>query len=265
MHGLSSLVYLKNVGFVAKGRTLSPSKNSIKKILYEITMDIRATEITTIIGPNGAGKTTLLKLILGLLSPHQGVVTRAPQMRIGYVPQKIQLPSLLPLRVWDFMHLIEGDKTMLLEYLSFFQMEDYLYASMHELSGGELQKILLVHSALLKPDLFVLDEPAQGVDMATQSTLYQFIDMLVKNIRCGVVLVSHDLHVVMAKSHHVYCLNGHICCHGHPEDVRQHPSYQGLFGERLPPILAPYHHHHDHHHHGNDGNPCAKKDCGEGA
>jgi zinc transport system ATP-binding protein len=136
---------------------------------------------------------------------------------------------------------------------------------MHQLSGGELQKILLVHSALLNPHLLVLDEPSQGVDMLTQSMLYQFIDRLVKNIGCGVILVSHDLHVVMAKSHRVYCLNGHLCCHGHPEDVRQHPSYQGLFGHEMPAILAPYHHHHDHHHHGVDGEPCVKNDCGEEA
>ena len=256
----SSLVQMQNVEFSAFNAAFPQTKGGMRKILYNININIQSKEMITIIGPNGAGKTTLLKLITGLLHPTQGVITRAPHLRIGYVPQKIHFPPLLPLRVWDFMRLLSAEKKYVLEYLAFFRMEDYLYAPMYQLSGGELQKILLVHSALLHPELLVLDEPSQGVDIVTQSSVYQFIDMFSQKTGCGVILVSHDLHIVMAKSHAVYCLNGHICCHGHPEDVRQHPGYQGLFGGSVPSILAPYHHHHDHHHN-QDGSPCEDDQC----
>ncbi|MBX9976899.1 MAG: metal ABC transporter ATP-binding protein [Alphaproteobacteria bacterium] len=236
-----SLIHVKNVSFI-------PEDASGKRILYDINIDIKKGKITTLIGPNGAGKTTLLKIILGLISPTTGTIMRQKNLKIGYVPQKIQFNSFLPLRVMDFLMLFTHDHALIQEKLAFFKLEDRKKTQMHHLSGGELQKILLSQATLRGPNLLILDEPSQGVDIITQNELYTYIDQMRDTIGCAVLLVSHDLHMVMAKSDAVLCLNHHICCHGHPEDVKKHPEYIGLFGGHLPENLAPYHHHHDHMH-----------------
>ena len=225
-------------------------------ILNDINLTISKGKITTIIGPNGAGKTTLLKLMLGLVKPVSGKIQRLAKMRVGYVPQKMKLNPLLPVTVERFLQLASPMNNKILTK----KIDRVLHEVgachlkqrwMRELSGGETQRILLVRALMQDPDLLVLDEPTQGVDIMGQTDLYQLIARLRDQIGCGVVLVSHDLHLVMAASDNVICLNQHVCCSGTPSDVQNHPSYAQLFGTRAEAAtFAIYTHHHTHRHDG---------------
>ena len=124
---------------------------------------------------------------------------------------------------------------------------------MQKLSGGEMQRVLLARALLVKPELLVLDEPVQGVDINGQIELYALIGKLAAEFNCAVLMVSHDLHLVMASTHEVICLNRHVCCHGEPQSVARHPEFARLFGRPEQEVLAVYTHHHhcdgEHHHH----------------
>nr|WP_202862889.1 zinc ABC transporter ATP-binding protein ZnuC [Microbulbifer sp. A4B17] len=217
-----------------------------RQLLKDITVELSQGEIVTLIGPNGAGKTTLLRLLLGLSQPSQGHVWRQAGLRIGYMPQRLHIDSSMPMSVERFLQL--GHSTMKRDQacsaLERVGAEQLIGASLANLSGGEMQRVLLARAASRKPKLLVLDEPTQGVDIGGQSELYQLIATLRDELGCGVLLVSHDLHLVMAATDRVLCLNQHICCHGHPEQVSRHPAYLELFGDKV----APYTHQHNHQH-----------------
>jgi len=224
-----------------------------RKILHNISLDILPEHVLTIIGPNGAGKSTILKVILGLQQASSGEIQRKKNLQIGYVPQKFSLDPLLPLTVERFIRLGKAEKKFsLLEILAELGISHLRQNSIQQLSGGELQRVLLARALLGEPELLVLDEPAQGVDVLGQSELYQLLTQLKYSRGCSVLLVSHDLHLVMASSDKVLCLNQHVCCSGHPEDVSRHPEYLQLFGNEFSPSgvdgLAIYTHSHDHRH-----------------
>lgn len=226
---------------------LELSHISLSPILKDINLTVRQGEIITIIGPNGAGKTTLLKILLGLIKPHEGLIHYKSVLKIGYMPQKLFLDNGLPLSVERFLRLspYKGHVDDALNLVGAFSLKN---RSLHVLSGGEMQRILLARAIIGAPDLLVLDEPTQGLDVMGQAELYELIRSLKDRFRCGVVLVSHDLHFVHGSSDHVICLNQHICCEGRPEEVRNNPVYYRLFSDKISPDLALYHHHHDHHH-----------------
>lgn len=229
-----------------------------RTLLDHIHLDLHEGEIVTIIGPNGAGKTTLLKALLGLIAITSGTLQRAEQLRVGYMPQKLTLNPLLPITVQRFLRQTGADQQAISHALAETGVSNLLQQSLHKVSGGELQRVLLARALLRKPQLLVLDEPAQGVDVCGQADLYRLIADLRNRYGCGVLLVSHDLHLVMAATDTVICLNQHICCQGHPEHVSQHPEYLQLFGKQFAEDIAVYTHHHDHDHdlHGNVAGAC---------
>jgi zinc transport system ATP-binding protein len=223
-------------------------------VLHNISLRLQTDCITTLIGPNGAGKTTLVRLVLGLIKPSSGTVWRKPQLRIGYMPQKLHIDRTLPLSVERFLNLPKRvDPARMLRALEDVGTPHLLKHSIHNLSGGETQRVLLARALLRDPELLVLDEPVQGVDLNGQLELYKLIAAIRQQRRCGVLMVSHDLHLVMASTDQVVCLNHHICCSGHPEQVSNDPSFLELFGRAQASVLALYHHHHGHRHdvHGN--------------
>ena len=110
--------------------------------------------------------------------------------------------------------------------------------------------MLLARAIAGRPELLILDEPLAGVDVAGEAALYHLIAEIRDEIGCGVVLVSHDLHVVMAQADRVVCLNGHVCCEGRAEQVVRDPAFAQLFGPRVAGELALYVHRHDHSHEG---------------
>ncbi len=222
-------------------------------VLDHVGIEVRRGEIVTLIGPNGAGKTTLVKVLLGLQRPDRGVVEKAACVRVGYVPQRFAVDPVLPLTVSRFLDLARrcspAEKEAVLEEVG---APALLARSMHALSGGEIQRVLLARALVRDPNLLVLDEPVQGVDYAGQAELYALIARIRDRRRCGVLLISHDLHLVMAATDQVVCLNRHVCCSGLPEAVSRHPEYVALFGRRAASELAFYSHRHDHRH-GPDG------------
>jgi len=219
-----------------------------REMLRDVHLCVQPGEIVTLIGPNGAGKTTLVRVVLGLLAPDAGSVWRRPRLRIGYMPQKLQVNPSLPLSVLRFLRLVPGvDRAAALAALDEVGAARILDSPLQSVSGGELQRVLLARALLRKPELLVLDEPVQGVDVAGQAELYRLITRLRDRHGCGVLMVSHDLNVVMSTTDQVVCLNHHICCAGRPEQVSGDPAFVALFGQAAR-SLALYHHHHDHGH-----------------
>ena len=215
--------------------------------LSDVSLALAPGEILTIIGPNGAGKTTLLRVVLGLQRVDAGRVYRRSALSIGYVPQRFAIDETMPLTVRRFLGLVRGAKREAGEALAEVGAGHTLSLPLQTLSGGELQRVLLARALLREPALLVLDEPAQGVDITGQAELFALIRRLRDRTGCGVLLVSHDLHLVMAATDRVICLNHHVCCSGHPEAVSRDPAYRALFGAATD-AFALYAHHHDHRH-----------------
>ncbi|PXA97444.1 zinc ABC transporter ATP-binding protein ZnuC [Nostoc sp. 3335mG] len=239
----------------AKGETLitlaGAGVRSGGRVLVEgIDLAIARGEIVTLIGPNGSGKSTTAKMVTGVLRPSMGTVTRKPGLRIGYVPQKLSIDWTLPLTVARLMTLTgHFSRTEIDAALSAVGARHLLDAAVQELSGGEFQRVLFARAMIRKPDLLVLDEPVQGVDFSGEVALYDLVRQIRDTTRAGILMISHDLHVVMAETDTVLCLNGHVCCRGTPATVKRSPEYLALFGARAAETLAIYEHHHDHEHH----------------
>ncbi len=217
--------------------------------LENVSVAIRTEEIVTLIGPNGAGKTTLVHILLGIIKPDTGKIKRKENLRVGYVPQKLATNPNMPMTVTRFLKMTialsdEKINSALIE-VGASKVRDTLVAN---LSGGELQRIHIARALLRNPDLLILDEPTQNVDYSGQAELYALISKIRNERKCGILLISHDLHLVMSKTDHVLCLNKHVCCEGQPEAVSRHPEYQALFGPNVAESLAVYSHQHDHQH-----------------
>ncbi|MBR7889396.1 zinc ABC transporter ATP-binding protein ZnuC [Marinomonas sp. A79] len=234
------LVAFDKIGITFNGRVL----------LNSIDMSISEGEIVTLIGPNGSGKSTLIRTLLGLQTATSGEVIRHKSLRIGYMPQKLHIDPTLPLTVKHFLALVRGvDKAKIVPTLEKVGIGHLLSSQVHVLSGGETQRVLLARALLNNPNLLVLDEPVQGVDVNGQVELYNLIEGIRNELGCGVLMVSHDLHLVMAKTDTVVCINQHVCCSGSPQHVTGHPAYQALFGvPGADESIAIYAHQHDHVH-----------------
>lgn len=239
---MSTLVRLDHVTRRFDGRTA----------IENVSLEVDRGEVVSLMGPNGAGKSTVLRLVLGLDRPDEGTVTLAPDMVIGFMPQRIGIDPLFPLSVERFIRLRPGvSRAEARDAALKVGVTGLLNALMGTLSGGQLQRVLLARAIVRKPDLLVLDEPVQGVDVTGQVELYELIGRLRREYDCGVLMVSHDLHLVMASTDRVICLNGHVCCSGEPQAITSDPAYRALFGDQA--RLALYTHAHDHVHDGTGG------------
>lgn len=236
----NTLIQLNNCGIL----------RNHKWLVRGVSLKVDRGQIVTLIGPNGSGKSTTAKMALGILRPDEGSNIVLNNLKISYVPQKLSIDWSLPLRVIDFMNLIEKhSQETLMDKLTLTGIKHLLYEDVRNLSGGEFQRLLMARAIAKEPEFLVLDEPVQGVDYAGEIALYQIIQDIRKTLHCGILLISHNLHVVMSQTNHVICLNGHICCSGEPQSIVKDPEYIKLFGENMDPTLAFYQHQHDHHHH----------------
>jgi zinc transport system ATP-binding protein len=220
-------------------------------ILQNISFSIHEGEIITVIGPNGSGKSSLLKTLVGLNKNSANNVIIAPQTIIGYMPQFITLNQNLPIKVKDFLSLSVDkavNKKTVNEIIDFVGIRKLVNTPMQKLSGGEKQFVLLAKALIKQPNLLILDEPTQGIDVKRQSEFYALIEELrsKKNIAC--LIVSHDLHMVMKTTDYVICLNHHICCQGPVTKIEQNAEFQDLFSHDSLHSFSLYRHNHDHSH-----------------
>ena len=221
------------------------------EVLHDVSLQIAPGEIVTILGPNGSGKSTLLRALLGILPLSGGRILRQAGLRIGYVPQRLMIDRTMPITVRRFLSLpVRVTDTAATEALARVGMAGHGKDQMTALSGGQLQRVLLARALLAKPQILMLDEPTQGLDQQGEAAFYRLIEEVRRDTGAAVLMISHDLHVVMAASDRVICLNGHICCEGTPRVVSTAPEYRALFGLGTQGALALYRHEHDHDHGG---------------
>jgi zinc transport system ATP-binding protein len=217
-----------------------------QQIISQISLTLKKGEITTLIGPNGGGKTSIARILLGVLKPTSGKIQKDAKLKVGYMPQKLVIDKTIPMTVDGFLKLsthkvvFDDEINNLIMRL---KLNQILNKQIHDLSGGQMQKVLFLRSIINKPNLLVLDEPTQYMDISASEEFYQIIDEIRKSQHCAILLISHDLYMVMQKTDFVFCVNHHICCHGSPESL-------SLFGNRsiVGKSLAVYQHHHDHKH-----------------
>ncbi len=190
-------------------------------IIRHVDVVVDPGELVYLIGANGAGKSTLAKSILGLIEVDEGTIERAPSLVIGYVPQRLQVSPNLPLTLRRLLTLArrfppaEIDAALAAAGLD--RLGDPLVST---LSGGEFQRALLARAFIHRPDLLVLDEPAQGVDAAGTDVFQERIEAIRHELGCGVLLISHDIHAVMETGDDVVVLVPH-------EHDDPNPYFQG--------------------------------------
>ena len=219
-----------------------------KSLVKGVSFEVKQNEIVTLIGPNGSGKSTTAKIALGIYKKIDGKVKKYTD-KIGYVPQKISIDWTLPIRVLDFMSLTENlTQDQINTALNLTGVEHLKDKNLSNLSGGEFQRVLIARAISIQPEILVLDEPVQGVDFKGEIALYELIKKISEKMKCGILLISHDLHVVMSATDFVICLNGHVCCSGTPQKIIKDNKYKELFGDRASNILSLYEHKHDHTH-----------------
>ena len=220
-----------------------------EEVLSHVSLAVQPGEIVTVLGPNGSGKSTLLRALLGIVTLSGGSVARAAGLTLGYVPQRLAVEASLPMTVRRFLSLPHraGD-VQASAALALVGVEGVGGMQMTGLSGGQFQRVLLARALMSRPRLLVLDEPTQGLDQPGEAGFYRLIEEVRRETGAAVLMVSHDLHVVMAASDRVICLNHHICCEGAPRVVSNAPEYRALFGLGTQGALALYQHHHDHDH-----------------
>lgn len=230
---------IKEISFQATDNEQNKAIISLTNVFYKdilegISLAVKEDEILTIIGPNGSGKTTLLKLIAGIYKPSLGDIFYKESITIGYMPQEVKFAQTLPLKVKDFLNLRKAiDRDFLKEKIKRINIEDILEKQVNSLSGGELQKVLFISAISVKPDLLILDEPINNLDINAQSSFYKILEEEQQAYKYSVVMSSHDIHVVMKRTDKVVCINKKICCYGHPETVRADKIFIDMFGKSL--------------------------------
>jgi zinc transport system ATP-binding protein len=243
----------KNCQVLASLKNISLQLND-QQILKDISLEIKKGEITTLIGPNGGGKTSIARILIGILKPSSGKVFIQKNTKIGYIPQRLEIEKTIPLRVIDFLKLSTqtNSEEQLITIAKKVGINNILQKSLHQISGGQMQKTLLARALMNNPEILVLDEPTSNMDISAQAEFYDLIEAISKQEHCAILLISHDLHIVMQKTNQVICVNHHICCEGSPESINSHPEYLSLFSQRgkLDKVnnIAIYPHHHDHQH-----------------
>lgn len=240
-HSLQTLIGAQDISLTRHG----------KSILDKVSFELQQGEFLTIIGPNGAGKSSLIKVLLGLIKADSGHIKRAKKLKLGYTPQTFMPNPFMPLTVIDFCNLNQKvDAGFLQESAKLIGIKELLNAPLKNLSGGELQRVLLTRALLNKPNILILDEPAQNLDIDGQMQLYKLIQDIHQQQGCAVLMISHDLHRVMKESTQVLCLYHHICCMGKPETLIKDAQFNDLYADQMDELMTTYEHHHNHCHEG---------------
>ncbi|MBH68330.1 MAG: zinc ABC transporter ATP-binding protein ZnuC [Rhodospirillaceae bacterium] len=232
-----------------RATNISVARQGIQ-ILENVSVVIGDHNFLTIIGPNGAGKSMLLKCLMGFYLPDSGTIQKSLDLRIGYVPQNFAPEHTMPISVRRFLSLRRNiEKSALTAVAEETDISKLMDQPLFSLSGGERQRVLLARSLLNNPNLLVLDEPAQNLDVSGQLGFYRLVEQVFNERKVSILMVSHDLHLVMASTNEVICLFHHVCCSGEPQIVTKDPEFISLFGNDMATMMAAYQHSHDHVHH----------------
>lgn len=215
------------------------------RLMDQVSFTLNKGEITMLVGQNGAGKTTLIKFILGLERYDSGEVIVQKNIKIGYVPQKLDFNFSMPLTSKGLVATLatNGLDKSVFDYSEFIDFDLIKNRDISRISGGQLQKLMLIGTMMNKPDLLILDEPTQFLDLSSQQNFYRIISGLKHNFGTTILMISHDLFTVMRNSDQVICLNGHVCCSGKPADVDSNLNFKNALSE-----IGLYIHQHDHDH-----------------
>ncbi|MBU0570062.1 metal ABC transporter ATP-binding protein [Patescibacteria group bacterium] len=220
-----------------------------------VSFTVRENSIAALIGPNGSGKTTIIKAILGLLA-YEGTIkvfgepVNKMYKKIGYVPQKFSFDQTFPITVYDFISLVlfaypkEKTARQIDKVLNYVEASDIINQRLSDLSGGQLQRVLLARALVHDPELLLLDEPEAGVDVGGEQTFYDLLEKLVKDKKITAVIASHELDIVYAYANQVICVNRRMFCEGVPNEVLTQEMFEQLYGRGL----KFYGHTHTHHH-----------------
>lgn len=214
-------------------------------LIENVSFSLKKGEITTLIGQNGVGKSTIAKIILGLESYDSGQLFKAANIRIGYVPQILDLSFNMPVTSIGLLKILTDNKSnsndFNLRFIS--DLEHIQHKDLSEISGGQLQKLMLAGTIMNRPDLLILDEPTQFLDVSSRQEFYHILGEIKKELGTTIFMISHDLFTVMKNSDRVICLNRHICCSGKPTEVNENIDFKNALSE-----IGVYIHHHDHKH-----------------
>ena len=239
---------MKLTNALISAKNVSVLKNQ-KSILENIDIQINKKDFITIIGPNGAGKTMLLKCLMGFYKPTSGMIERKEKLKIGYMPQSINVINTMPMTVKGFITVKKKyDDISLHKVITEVNLGEIVNKQLSVLSGGEMQRVLLARSLLNNPDLLILDEPAQNLDISGQLNFYKLIQEIYSKRDISILMISHDLHLVMVSTKKVLCLYKHICCSGAPQQIAKDPEFLSMFGKDMANMMSIYQHSHDHDH-----------------
>ena len=230
---MNALISAKNINVIKTG----------KNILKDVSIDINKNDFITIIGPNGAGKSMLLKCLMGFYKPNSGIIKTKPNLKFGYMPQNLDIIKTIPMKAKSFITVKKKyDKISLKKVISETQIENILDKQLSVLSGGEMQRVLLARSLLNNPEVLILDEPAQNLDVSGQMHFYKLLQIIYSKRGLSILMVSHDLHLVMVSTKQVICLSNHICCCGKPQQITKDPEFLSMFGKDMAEVMAVYQH-----------------------
>jgi len=239
---------MKTFNALISANNISVIKNQ-KSILRDIDIEINKNDFITIIGPNGAGKSMLLKCLMGFYKPDKGDIRKKKNLKIGYMAQNINIKNNMPINVQRFVTVYKKfDEYSLKKVILETQIDKIINKQMSVLSGGEMQRVLLARSLLNNPDLLILDEPAQNLDISGQINFYKLLQSIYKKRNLSILMVSHDLHLVMVSTKKVLCLYNHICCSGEPHQIAKDPEFISMFGKDMANMMSVYQHSHNHNH-----------------
>jgi len=211
-----------------------------RKILHDVSFEIRPQEVLAIIGPNGSGKSVLLKTLLGLIRPTHGQIEWQSGVNIGYLPQRFQVDHYLPMTVGEFLKLKPVFKYSLSQVLEMVgATAAWADKNLAHLSSGQLQKVLLAWAIIDGPQILLFDEPTENVDVVGQDSIYNLLHKLQDDLGIAVILVSHDLQIIYRYANQVLCLNQKMLCYGEPHLALTTEKLSELYGDH-----AFFHHHH---------------------
>src|SRR3989344_9563279 len=221
-------------------------------VISDLSFELQKGEVLAVIGPNGAGKTVLFRALLGLL-PYSGEVSWMKNVKIGYVPQKLSIGKDLPVSVLDFLRFKKGSEAEIYEALKSVGFlgtehdehhwrEHLLNARLGELSGGQLQRVLIAYALIDHPDVLLFDEPTAGVDIGGEETIYSLIEKLHAKTGLTILLITHDLNIIYRYAGKVLCLNKSKICYGSPREALDAKVLEELYGAKV--NIYPHEHQH---------------------